>query len=127
MSNTVAWHKGLKIELNEKNILGKVTNDRFGLFVANEWKRLIDPYTPRDTGVLMGITGQTVDLMPFKIHYKAPYSETVYYNPRRVTYITSGSGRNPYATDYWDVKAEQAGQKDKLYRSINRLLKSGKI
>ena len=55
--------------MNEPRIREKVTSDRFGRLVSLEWKRLIDPYTPRDTGVLMGITGQTVDIQPFKLHY----------------------------------------------------------
>lgn len=117
----------LKINLNEPNIKKKVTSDRFGLLVSNEWKRLINPYTPRDTGQLMGITGQTVDVKPFKLHYKMPYAEVVYYNPRGVTYITYGTGRNPYASQEWDFAAEKAGQKDKLYRILNSALQSGKF
>ena len=113
--------------MKEPRILNKVTSDKMGLFVSTEWKRLINPYTPRDTGVLMGNTGQTVDILPFKIHYKSPYAEAVYFNRRGVTFITSGTGRNPYATDHWDEKAEKAGQKDKLYRAINNALKSGQF
>lgn len=115
----------VRIDLNEPKILAKVKNDRFGLLVSNEWKRLIDPYTPRDTSALMGVTGQTVDKKPFALHYKVPYAETVYYNRRGVKFITHGSGRNPYATDHWDLKAEKAGQKDKLYRTLNNALQSG--
>lgn len=117
----------LRIDLNEPRIRGKVTSDRFGLLVSNEWKRLIDPYTPRDTGVLMGITGQMVDLRPWKIWYKSKYAEVVYYNPRGVKYITQGSGRNPYAIQEWDIAAEKAGQKDKLYRTLNNALQSGRF
>lgn len=117
----------LRIDLNEPKILSKVQNDRFGLLVSHEWKRLIDPYTPRDTAQLMGVTGQTVDEKPFKLHYKVPYAETVYYNRRGVTFITQGSGRNPYATDHWDIAAEEAGQKDKLYRTLNNALQSGRF
>lgn len=117
----------LRIDLNEPRIREKVTSDRFGLLVSNEWKRLIDPYTPRDTGVLMGITGPTVDLQPWKIWYKSNYSEVVYYNRRGVTFITQGSGRNPYATQEWDIAAEKAGQKDKLYRTLNNALQSGRF
>ena len=117
----------LKIDLNIPRIVEKVTSDRFGKLVSTEWKRLIDPYTPRDTGVLMGITGQTVDILPFKLHYKSKYAEAVYYNPRGVTYITNGSGRNPYATQEWDIAAEKAGQKDKLYRALNSALQSGRF
>jgi hypothetical protein len=117
----------LRIDLNEPRIREKVTSDRFGRLVSLEWKRLLDPYTPRDTGVLMGVTGQTVDVKPFKLHYKVPYAEAVYYNRRGVEFITQGSGRNPYATDHWDIKAEQAGQKDKLYRTLNDALQSGQF
>lgn len=37
----------IRIDLNEPQIVEKVTNDKFGRFVSAEWKRLIDPYTPR--------------------------------------------------------------------------------
>ena len=67
----------VRIDLNEPKILAKVQNDRFGLLVSNEWKRLIDPYTPRDTGALMGITGQPVDILPFKLHYQSKYADRV--------------------------------------------------
>lgn len=117
----------LRIDLNEPRILEKVESDRFGLFVSREWKRLIDPYTPRDTAALMGVTGQTVDVIPFKLHYKVPYASVVYINPRGVKFITQGPGRNPYATDHWDEKAEVAGQKDKLYRTLNNGLSTGQF
>jgi len=110
----------LKIDLNEPNILEKVKSDKFGLLVSHEWKRLIDPYTPRDTGVLMGITGQTVDILPFKLHYKSKYAERVYYG-RDFNF----QHKNPYSTYEWDFAAERAGQKDKLYRVLNNALQSG--
>ena len=47
----------LTLNLNDKGIAQKVNNDRFGLLVSHEWKRLINPYTPRDTGALMGDQG----------------------------------------------------------------------
>ena len=112
-----------KINLNESAIIGKVTNDRYGLFVANEWKRLIDPYTPRDTGVLMGVTGQTVDIQPFKIHYKSKYATRVYYG----SYMHFKTHKNPYATYDWDKAAERAGQKNKLYRALNAASQSGRF
>lgn len=102
--------------------MGKVTSNKFGLLVSKEWKRLIDPYTPRDTGVLMGITGQTVDIQPFKLHYKSKYAEPVYYM-RGANF----QKKNPYSTYEWDKAAEKAGQKDKLYRTINNALQSGRF
>ena len=112
----------IRIDLNDPRIMEKVTSDRFGLFVAQQWKKQIDPYTPRDTGTLM----QNVRFYPWQIHYYTEgYPEIVYYNPRGVKFITQGSGRNPYATDHWDIKAEQAGKKDELYRTLNNALQSG--
>ena len=112
----------LRIDLNEPRIKEKVQSDKFGLLVSNEWKRLIDPYTPRDTGVLMGITGQTVDIQPFKLHYKSKYADKVYHG-----YNMNFQKKNPYSTYEWDFAAEKAGQKDKLYRVLNNALKSGQF
>lgn len=112
----------IRIDLNEPQILAKVQSDKFGLFVSNEWKRLIDPYTPRDTGVLMGITGQTVDIQPFKLHYKSKYADRVYHGENM-----NFQHKNPYSTYEWDFAAERAGQKDKLYRVLNNALQSGRI
>ena len=112
----------LRIDLNEPRILAKVTSDEFGLFIAQQWKKQIDPYTPRDTGVLMGITGQTVDIQPFKLHYKSKYAERVYYGSDM-----NFQKKNPYSTYEWDKAAEKAGQKDKLYRTLNNALQSGRF
>ena len=106
----------VRIDLNEPKILAKVQNDRFGLLVSNEWKRLIDPYTPRDTGTMQ----DTAKLPPYKIHYIQPYSSAVYY--------MNGANfqkKNPYSTYAWDKAAANAGQLDKLTRTINNALQSG--
>lgn len=108
----------LRIDLNEPRIREKVTSDRFGLLVSNEWKRLIDPYTPRLTGVME----ETAKKRPFEIHYIQPYSNKQYHG-----YVFNFSHINPYSTYEWDIKAEQAGQKDKLYRTLNNALQSGRF
>lgn len=108
----------LRIDLNEPQILQKVTNDRFGLLVSNEWKRLIDPYTPRDTGTMQ----DSASLNPWQIHYKQKYAERVYYGEDM-----NFQKKNPYSTYEWDKAAEEAGQKDKLYRTLNNALQSGKF
>ncbi len=130
-----------RIDLNEPQIIKKVTNDRFGLFVSNEWKRLIDPYTPRDNGLMM----QTAHKRPFEIEYIQPWSHYVY---EGILYVDPNTGsswagfgvekiptgkpldyqkKNPYSTDHWDVKAAQAGQLTKLYRTLNAGLRSGRF
>jgi hypothetical protein len=106
----------VRIDLNEPQILAKVTNDRFGLLVSNEWKRLIDPYTPRDTGTMQN----TATLNPWQIYYKTKYATRVYYG-RDFTF----QKKNPYSTHEWDFAAERAGQKNKLYRALNNALQSG--
>lgn len=108
----------VKVVLKESQIKAKVKNDRFGRFLANEWKRLIDSYTPRDTGNLEG----TVSILPFKIHYKSPYATYVYHG-RNMKF----QKKNPYSTYEWDKAAENAGQKSKLCRTANAALKSGQF
>lgn len=137
----------LKIELNEPKIRAKVTNDRLGLFVANEWGRLLTSYTPKDTGLLV----QSKQIKPFEIHYIQPYAAYVYFGEKYVDPVYGVSGflgsegwfsrpgvqkvpsgeqleyqkNNPYATDHWDEKAAESGQLDKLYRTINAGLRNG--
>ena len=140
----------IKVELDDQAVEKKLTNDRFGLFVAHEWKRLIDPYTPRDIGLLMS----NVEEKPFLLHYHEPYAHyqymgEVYVDPDygvagwysddygwwsrpNVPKVPSGRSltynkKNPYATDHWDQKAAQAGQADKLVQTINNYLQRGII
>lgn len=106
----------VKIDINDTQVINKVKNSRFGLFLSTEWKRLIDPYTPRDTGNLQG----NVSLQPFKIHYKSPYA-TYPYHGRGMNF----QKKNPYSSAEWDKAAAGAGQTDKLCRAANAALKSG--
>lgn len=108
----------IRIDFNEPRILEKVTGDRFGLLVSNEWKRLIQPYEPRDTNTM----SSTAKLYPFKIHYIQPYSSRVYYG-RDFNF----QHKNPYSTYEWDIKAAQSGQLNKLYRTLNNALQSGRF
>ena len=108
----------LRIDLNEPRIREKVMSDRFGLLVSHEWKRLLQPYEPRDTNTM----SSTAREYPWKIHYIQPYSERVY-NGSDMNF----QKKNPYSTYEWDIKAEQAGQKDKLYRALNNGLQSGRF
>ena len=113
----------VRIDLNEPQILAKVQNNRFGTFVSQSWKRLLDPYTPRDTGVLQ----DTAQIHPWQIIYRGAktsngkyYAAYVYYN-RGAKF----QKKNPYSTYEWDKAAANAGQKDKLIRTINSALQSG--
>ena len=105
-----------KVVLNEQSILNKVKNNKFGLFLAQEWKRLISPYTPRRDGTLE----DTAQVRPFEIEYIQPYSAYVYYGET----FNFRRDSNPYSTYEWDIAAEKAGQKEKLYRTLNNALQS---
>ena len=115
----------VRIDLNEPKILAKVQNDRFGLLVSSEFKRLIDPYTPRDTGILQ----DTAEIYPWKIRYKGQKASNgkfvaayVYYG-----YHMNFQKKNPYSTYEWDKAAANAGQLDKLTRTLNNALQSGQF
>ena len=136
-----------KVELNMLQILKKVDNDKFGLFLAHEWKRLINPYTPHRTGNLE----RNVTYRPFEIEYLSPYSQYQYYGMLYVDPLYKVGGftkdggitwfsrpgikkvptttplnylkdHNPQATSEWDVAAEKAGQKEKLINAANKYL-----
>lgn len=140
----------VSIDINAPHIVNRVTNDRFGLFAAHEWKRLIDPYTPHDTGVLQS----NVSFAPFAIHYRSKYAHYIYtgevyvdplynvggfysegfgwWSRPGVAKIPSGrsfrrfnTNTNPNATDHWDVVAATAGQVDKLAETLSAAIESG--
>lgn len=115
----------VRLDLNTPQIIAKVHNNRLGLLAATEWKRLIDPYTPRDTGVLQ----DTAKVAPWTITYSAAakksgksYAGYVYYGTNM-----NFKKNNPYSTYKWDQAAANAGQVDKLCRTLNAAIKDGKF
>lgn len=113
----------IRVELDESKIIRKVTNDEFGLLVAKTWRDLIDPFVPYRTGQLAGVEGTTVQVSPWEIWYKMKYAEYVYYSKG----WDFSKNMHESATDHWDIAAEKAGQKDKLYRTLNNALQSGRF
>ena len=65
--------------------------------------------------------GTNAKILPWRIWYAVDYAEAVYYETRPVTY------KKQTATAQWDKKAAQAGQLDKLYRTLNNALQSGRF
>lgn len=110
-------NNGVRIELSEYDFLRVVDNDNFGLYAAQEWKRLISPFTPRRTGTLE----DTAIVNPWKIEYIQPYASVVYngtnFNFRR--------DANPYATHEWDNAAINAGQGEKLIKAAQKFIDRG--
>lgn len=111
-----------EIRLNEQQILNKVTNDNFGLKAATEWKDLIGPYTPRDTGQ----TEDNAVVSPWTITYNPVGANGYHYAPK-IYYgvnLNFQTTHNPYATHRWDKAAEQAGKKKELYSRLNAYLRT---
>lgn len=112
MSEVIVDKKGIVDKADES-----LKDPSFGLFLAHEWKRLINPYTPHREGNLE----RNVTYEPFLINYNSPYAhyqyEGVNFNFLREF--------NPFATYHWDKAAEQAGQKDKLITAANDYLRRG--
>lgn len=110
---------GVRIELSEYDFLRVVDNDNFGLLAAQEWKRLISPYTPRRDGPLE----DTAQVRPFEIEYIQNYSAYVYYGET----FNFRRDSNPYATFKWDNAAINAGQGEKLTKAAQKYIDKEKL
>ena len=118
---------GVIIKLNENDFLKIVNNNNFGLFVAQEWKRLISPYTPRREGRLE----DTARVKPWEIEYgsfsndpnTAPYAAYVYYGDK----FKFRKDKNVFATSHWDRAAINAKQDDKLIRAAQKYIDKEKL
>ena len=131
-----------------EKIHGRLENPEFGLFLAQQWKRLINPFTPHREGNLE----RNVAYEPFLIHYNSAYAHYMYggiqyVDPKYgVSGFTNDGGvtwfsrpgikkipsskpfnyltdHNAQATHHWDKAAEEAGQKDKLAEIANKHLR----
>lgn len=92
----------------------KLENDS-GLwtFAANEWYRLLEQYTPMDTGTLF----KSVLIEPKKIHYVMDYAVPVY----KGEHMQFQKTHHVLACARWDQVAKPT-QGPKLVRSIERYI-----
>ena len=145
-----------RVKINMPRVLSKVNNDYFRLFLAQEWRKLCDPFVPSSPSATLR---QIVEVEPGLITYKMPYAHYMYngiiygpnfpidadgnfvfpYDPSKVVGWKSPkhkypTGRrfnyskdpNAQATDHWSDAAEKAGQKDKLIEAANKYLRGHK-
>lgn len=63
-----------------KPVYNLIESDKFWTFGAKEWQRVLYDYIPHDTGRLR----QNVLYKPKEIHYKALYSNFIYYGMKMV-------------------------------------------
>lgn len=97
--------------INIPRTLAKIDNDKFWTYAANEWWRLITPFTPMDTGTLF----QSVDISPKTIFYIAPYAASVYNG----SHINFRKDKHSQASAKWD-KAAIPTQQDKLITALQK-------
>lgn len=103
-------HITIDDKLDVSNVLKTIDNPQLWTFAANEWYRLISPYTPYDTGLLM----QNVTIKPGEIIYEEPYA--VYpYNGENMNFKKD---HNPKASARWDERAKQEKQDEKLAQAV---------
>ena len=134
---------GVKVEarINVNAHLAKVRSDEFWKFGANEWWKLITPYTPMDMGTLF----ETVEIRPKEVEYKAPHAHYLYKGELMVDPETRSSyarhgvkkvyagrslkisrARHPLASKEWD-KAARPTQKPKLVKAMQGYVDSGRL
>lgn len=135
---------------NIVEIAGEVAGGRDGmLFLANEAKRLMDPYVPADNLMLAQNVQVSADEDCGHVHYDSPYAHYQYegevYGPsypieengivtgwhshphktptgRKMEHSTF---RHPLATDHWD-NAMKVARGDELARAYEEYLKGRK-
>lgn len=116
----------------------QIITDDFYQAIATEWKKLIDPYTPRNTGQLEDsavVKNGNIIYDPVDPETGKHYARDVYYPMAGITIHRlpekptappwSGSTRherNPYSSTKWDEVAVQSGKLTELYRIINNQL-----
>lgn len=136
----------IKIEkhIDTPGTMKKVRDDKFWLFGATEWWRLISEYTPKDNGPLI----QNVNIRPKEIEYKSPYAHYQYegkvmgpnyFSPDYGFWSPPGKkkeytgaaleykkDRNPKASKQWD-KAAKPFQEPKLIQAMQGYIDSGRL
>lgn len=105
-------------QINIPDVMNKINDDTFWTFAANEWHKMISPFTPFRTGML----DQNVDIQPKEIHYNMPYAPLVYHNNAKFR-----KDIHPLASREWDAAAVAAGAGDDLVASMQGYINSGRL
>ena len=140
----------LKFKWNKS--CSQIAYDRSGgkegrLFLANEMKRLMDPYVPANNLMLAQNVRTYVDGEDSVVHYISPYA---HYQYKGILYVSSLNGsawasqgehkipaepekklehnkfRHPLATSEWD-KAMWAARRDEIMRSYQTWLTTHRV
>lgn len=135
----MAFRIRVEEHINIPKNMAKVQDDKFWEFGANEWWRLLIPYTPMESGTM----SESVSIKPKEIEYNSPYAHYLYkgelmvdaetgssyarYGTKKVyagTPLEISKASHPLATKEWD-KAAEPTQKPKLIRAMQGYIDSG--
>ena len=135
----------IKSNINVSKHLRKVRAPSFWKYAANEWWKLITPFTPMETGTMseqVTIKGEEGSGL---IEYNAPQAHYLYkgelmvdpdtgssYAKKGAKKVYTGTAlviskeRHPLASKEWD-KAAEPTQKPKLIDSMQKYVDSGRL
>jgi len=92
------------------------------LFMAETWRRLINPFTPMDTGYLANDGVNIVSEGQLGIiHYQASYARKCYDG----TNIQFQRHKHPFASAKWDEAGKRAGKKEVLIKDVEEYIRRG--
>lgn len=137
--------KKIDVNIDGNRCLAQVRAKGFWKYAANEWWKLITPYTPMKTGTM----SEQVEIRgkegAGEIEYTAPYSHYLYEGKLMVDSVTGSSyaragtkkvyadkelniskAKHPLASKEWD-KAAEPTQKPKLVDAMQRYIDSGRL
>lgn len=118
----MAFRMTVKSRIRVSDELKKVRDPTFWRFGANEWWKLISPYTPMDTGALFESVNIRGDEGSGSVEYKQPYAHRMY-NGQRMHFRKD---KHPLASAEWD-KAAEPSQKPRLIQSMQNYIDSGRL
>ena len=127
-----------KFDKPEKQIVEEtVGGDRVQLFLANEARKLMQPYVPELNHILVKNVRTYVEGGQGIIHYMSPYARYQYHGKLMVSGKTGSSWSHgeakvltnknlhyskPTASSYWD-KAMKTARGDELARAVQNFIK----
>jgi len=107
---------------NPKSIINKriLRNGNTALFMAETWRRLVNPFVPMDSGFLANdSTSISSEGSTGYIHYVAPYAGPVYYGTR----MNFQTHKHPLASAKWDKAAIRSGKYKTLVSDTDAYIK----
>jgi len=93
-------------------------NSVSAFFAANQARKLMHEYIPRDTGALAGTAQVTAENTTGTVHYNQPYARFCYYGDRKVF----RRDKHEKATAYWDT-VMILSHRESLIESVSNFIK----